>query len=204
MSGAQDRTTQDIPATDHPATMLETVLAEREIHRVLLSYCRAADRVDLDLMRSCYWPDATDDHGSYRGGLDGFIVFVEEALARFETTNHVLGNVFIEIEPDGVTARSEASCVAYHRYRDPQGGLVDMTAGLRYVDRFERRDGQWRIARRVCAYDWRRTDPVHAEGSGFGPDYVRGRRGDRDVLHWIMDTDRDPYGEQSGDSTEET
>jgi hypothetical protein len=183
--------------------MLQTVLAEREIHRVLVTYCRAADRVDLDLMRSCYWPDATDDHGSYRGGLDGFIAFVGGALARFETTNHVLGNVLIDCSSDGSTARSETSCVAYHRYRDSQGALVDMTAGLRYVDRFERRDGQWRIARRVCAYDWRRTDPVHVEGFGFGPDYVRGRRDDRDVLHWIMDHDRIPDARTHRDPTEE-
>ena len=27
-------------------------------------------------------------------------------------------------------------------------------------------DGEWRIARRVCAFEWRRTDPV-GDGSSF-------------------------------------
>lgn len=172
--------------------LMSIMEAERAIHRVLLTYCRAADRVDLDLMRSCYWPDATDDHGSYRGGVDGFITFVEGALARFDSTNHVLGNVLIDLEPGGRTARCEATCIAHHRYRDATRRYVDMTAGLRYVDRFECRDGEWRIARRVCAYDWRRTDPVLPEGGDFASGYVRGRRDERDVIHWVMDHDRDP------------
>jgi hypothetical protein len=44
----------------------------------------AADRCDLELMRSCYRPDGTDDHGSYNGGVDGFLEFVGPALQRFE------------------------------------------------------------------------------------------------------------------------
>jgi len=46
---------------------LELLLAERAITRILHSYSRGADRCDLELMRSCYWPDGTDDHGSYNG-----------------------------------------------------------------------------------------------------------------------------------------
>ena len=72
---------------------LELLLAERAIARVLHSYSRGADRCDLELMRSCYWPDGTDDHGSYNGGVDGFIEFVGPALQRFERTNHFLGNM---------------------------------------------------------------------------------------------------------------
>jgi hypothetical protein len=32
--------------------------------------------------------------------------------------------------------------------------------GGRYVDRFERRDGEWRIAARITVHDWSRIDPV--------------------------------------------
>src|SRR5215213_3791716 len=75
---------------------LELLLAERAITRVLCTYSRGADRFDLELMRSCYWPDGTDDHGSYSGDLDGFIEFVGPALQRFERTNHFLGNILID------------------------------------------------------------------------------------------------------------
>ena len=56
-----------------------------------------------------------------------------------------------------------------------------MIAGLRYVDRFERRGSEWRIAKRVCAFEWRRTDPV-ADGSTFADTYTRGVRGPDDIV----------------------
>lgn len=34
--------------------------------------------MDLDLIRSCYHPDAIDDHGDYVGGVDGFIEYARE------------------------------------------------------------------------------------------------------------------------------
>ena len=33
---------------------------------------------------------------------------------------------------------------------------LNLTTGFRYVDRFERRDGEWRIAHRVAVTDWSR------------------------------------------------
>ena len=165
---------------------LEVLLAERAIGRVLCTYSRGVDRFDLEMIRSCYWPDGTDDHGGYRGGVDGFIEFVDGALRRFDGTNHFLGNVMIDVDLADDAARSEAYAVAYHRYRDGSGQEVDMWAGLRYVDRFERRQGEWRIAKRVVAYEWRRTDPVDGDG-GFAEGYVRGQRGKDDIVWHILD-----------------
>ena len=168
---------------------LALLVAERAIERVLHAYARGIDRIDLELVRSCYWPEATDDHGGYAGGVDGFIEFVTGALARFERTSHFLGNRLITIAPAGDVASAETYCVAYHRYADGDGVEFDMTAGLRYVDRFERRGVEWRIARRVCAYDWRRVDAVDGDGGGggFGPAYVRGVRGADDIVFNILD-----------------
>lgn len=168
---------------------LDLLMAERAISRVLHLYSRAADRYDLDLMRSCYWPEGTDDHGSYRGDLDGFMQFVGPALDRFERTSHFLGNMLIDVDLAADVARAETYAVAYHRFTDNDGQLNDMVAGLRYVDRFERRNGEWRIAARVCAFEWRRTDPVPATGSSFAESYVRGVRGHDDIVFHILDGD---------------
>jgi len=168
---------------------LELLLAERAIARVLYTYARGADRFDLELMRSCYWPDGTDDHGSYTGGVDGFIEFVGPALERFDRTNHVLGNMLIDVDLPNDVARAETYAVAFHRFHDADGREQDMVAGLRYVDRFERRDGEWRIATRVCAFDWRRTDPT-GDGSTFTETYTRGLRGDDDIVWHIMDAEQ--------------
>jgi hypothetical protein len=162
------------------------LLAERAIHRVLCGYARGIDRMDFALVRSCYWPDGTDDHGGYCGGVDGFIEFLGAALSRFERTNHFLGNLLIDVDLPAGVARAETYAVAYHRMTMADGRQADMTAGLRYVDRFERRDDEWRIARRVCAYDWRRTDALDGDG-GFASTYTRGLRSSDDIVCHILD-----------------
>ena len=99
-----------------------------------------------------------------------------ETLQRFETTMHFLGNVLIEL--DGDAAAVETYCVAYHRL---VGQDVDSIAGLRYVDRLERRDDVWRIADRQIVVEWNRIDDVTS--LGFGPEYVRGRHDHTDPAY---------------------
>ena len=41
---------------------LQRLLDEDAIKKVHLRYCRAIDRRDFDLLRTCYHPDAEDDH----------------------------------------------------------------------------------------------------------------------------------------------
>ena len=166
---------------------IELLLAERAIGRVLTNYSRGVDRYDFELVRSCYWPEGTDDHGSFVGTVDDFITFVRGALDRFERTMHFLGNVLIEVDLAADIARAETYCIALHRYTDGEGRPTDMWAGLRYVDRFERRDGEWRIRTRICAYEWRRTDVVEQQGGSFADTYVRGVRGPQDIVFHILD-----------------
>ena len=37
------------------------------IRDVARRYCRGVDRLDLEEMKSAYWPDATDDHVTFVG-----------------------------------------------------------------------------------------------------------------------------------------
>ena len=162
---------------------LAGLLAKQDIRDVLYRYCRGADRRDYDLMRSCYHPDARDNHGEdYIGGVDGFITMVEATLGRFERTMHFLGNILIEV--DGSRARSEAYCIAHHRLPEREDRPKrDFLVGLRYVDDFDQRDGQWRIAERVCVFEWSRIDPVPERGYRFGPDHILGSRDRDDVVY---------------------
>ena len=43
--------------------------------------------------------------------------------------------------------------IAVHRSASGAAHL-NLSTGFRYVDRFERRDGEWRIAHRVAVTDW--------------------------------------------------
>lgn len=145
--------------TDHNWERLARVVDQQEIADVIYRYCRGIDRCDFELVRSCYHPDAIDDHGDFRGGVDDFIAFVQQGLPRFERTMHFIGNVLVEVQGD--SARAESYVVAHHRMRASSTKPErDFDVGLRYVDDFERRDGEWRIAARVCVFDWSRIDPV--------------------------------------------
>jgi hypothetical protein len=152
---------------------IEQLLTRAEITDVLCRYCRGIDRRDFDLVRSCYHPDAAEEHGDYAGDVDGFLERAATNLARCERTMHFLGNVLIEIS--GQVARSETYAVAYHRMPalDADRGPRDRVVGLRYLDLFTLRDGQWRISSRRCVCEWTRTDPV-VPGFEFPAGWLRG------------------------------
>lgn len=155
------------------ADAVAEMLAERAIRNVGLRYCRGIDRQDFDLVRSCYHPEAIDDHGDFCGGVEAFITYCQRELGRFESTTHFIGNALVEF-----TGASSAVCetyvVATHRVPASRTKLTrDFVVGLRYGDKFERRNGDWRIAHRVCLFDWTRTDPV-VPGWQFPDSYRRG------------------------------
>ncbi len=54
--------------------------------------------------------------------------------------------------------------------------------GLRYVDRLERRDGEWRIADRRCVFDWSRRDTITGEWDLPG-EALRGARDRNDPVY---------------------
>jgi len=165
---------------------IEEMLAERAIRRVIQAYAHAADRGDVALMQSLFWPDATLDIGIYQGGVAGFIEgFAAAQRDSARVTNHFQGNMFIEANLSEHVARAETYCVGGSRIRNDDGTVVDRLSHVRYVDRFEERRGDWRIHRRVVAFDWSGTTPVLTDDAPR-PQYVMGRRGADDIWHHIL------------------
>jgi hypothetical protein len=162
---------------------LAALLAKREIEEVVLRYCRGIDRMDRELVRSCYHPDATDEHGSFNGGVEAFLEWVWKLLARYEMTMHFVGNVLVELAGDAAVAESYG--VAWHRSPDPRPQL-NLVTGFRYLDRFERRgDGVWRIARRVAVTEWSRVDEPRDRWTP-PPELRAGRRDRDDALYGLL------------------
>ena len=121
--------------------------------------------------------DAFDDHGAYQGNLDGFVDFVaREVWSRFRTTMHKLGQALIEI--DGDVAQSETYAVCHHVIEEGGHDVADNVMGIRYLDRFERRDGAWRIARRALRWEWIRTDALDP----LDPAWTHGTAGPGDPI----------------------
>jgi hypothetical protein len=139
---------------------LQRLLDEAAIKKVHIRYCRGIDRMDWELIRSCYHPDAIDDHGEYVGGIDGFIEYCQAGCPTFLSTTHFTGNQLVEV--DGDVAWAEHYARAFHRVPpDEHGVMKDLVVNTRYADRFERRNGEWRIAHRVVVVDTDRVDPVN-------------------------------------------
>ena len=163
---------------------LAALLAKREIEEVVLRYCRGIDRMDRELVRSCYHVDATDEHGSWSGGVEAFLEWVWKLLARYESTMHFVGNVLVELAGDAAVAESYG--VAWHRSPDPRPEW-NLVTGFRYLDRFERRgDSAWKIARRVAVTEWSRADDP--KDRWVPPPGLRvGRRDRGDALYELLE-----------------
>ncbi len=156
---------------------IDDLIAREEITDVIKRLARGTDRLDEAAMASCYHPDGYDDHNSFRGSGTEFARWVMDVLPHFEATMHLVGPPAIRIEDD--VAHCDTYCVAHHIGPD-----TDLVIGLRYVDRFERRDGRWLIAKRVCAFDFTHTvafDPTRS--FEFGPDFTVGRRDRTDITY---------------------
>ncbi len=132
-------------------------LDKLEVTELVMKLARGIDRCDADLVRSVFWPDATDDHGLFRGSASEFVEWVIPVLNGMERTSHQICNVLAEVR--GARAFSESYFIAYHRITG-DGGERDMIAAGRYLDRHEKRGSEWRIAHRQTVYDWTIEQPA--------------------------------------------
>jgi hypothetical protein len=124
------------------------VTTRLEILDVLTRFCRGVDRHDRTLLESCYHPGATDDHGIYRGEAKGFIDWVLGATEGISFMQHTITNHLVLGAGDGVVTTE----TYYHARTLGADGELAHAFG-RYLDRFERRDGEWRIAQRLCTME---------------------------------------------------
>lgn len=120
-------------------------------------YCRGVDRLDEQLMKSAYWPDATDDHGVFVGNAMTFAEHCMVSHRRWRFTSHCIFNHSIELDDDGVHARGEIYNVTYLLHGE--GDALDTWHG-RYLDVYEKRAGEWRILERVCVHECTTSAPV--------------------------------------------
>lgn len=152
---------------------IDALLAEAEIKDVHLRFCRANDRRDEELMRDCFHADAEIQlHETL--SVDAFLALDRAVLSRYTVTWHNTGNQLVEV--DGDAAWAEHYTTSTHRIAaDAAGPERDFVAFGRYIDRMERRNGEWRIARRRMLLDFTRTDLVPPSTPGLGT-----QRGARD------------------------
>ena len=129
----------------------EELAAHTEIQQVLFRYCRGVDRGDKTMLASVYHPDAIDRHGAWEGPGRAFGDYLVPAMdaANLSSQHHITNSL---IDLDGARARVESYFIALHPLRDEAGARHAFVCG-RYLDRFELRDGAWKIAERQVVID---------------------------------------------------
>ncbi|MGJ7512566.1 nuclear transport factor 2 family protein [Variovorax sp. GT1P44] len=177
-------------------------LMDREaIRECMFRYCRGIDRQDEASLRSAYWPDATDRHGPYEGGATGFIDWALEKLrTQGERSVHNVANLSITLR--GTQAAVETYFTALQRDRDAQGIAREVFLAGRYLDRFEKRGEEWRIAQRTVVYDWVRPlgTPEGSEAERFGPRQPTGGVRGNDPVHALLATTQQPRSQDEAGS----
>ena len=180
---------------------VQRLLDTQAIRDVLARYARGVDRRDWDLVRAAFHPDARDDHGAYRGDIEGLIEWVARRHASIDQSMHFLGNCLIEFA-NADRALVETYYVAYlrlgpdaHESRrmllgdTAEPGYTDVAVLGRYIDRFERRAGAWRIGRRINVYEGTRAQAVH--DPSHDPQHDWAARDSSDKLYTMR---RDVFG----------
>jgi len=144
-----------------PTTQIMAELADREaIRECLYRYSRGVDRLDADMIRSAYWPDAVDQHLEFKGNAEEFIAWAFPIMGSMDQTMHMIGNVLMNFH--GNSADVESYFYGYHRVTI-EGVKQDVIGSGRYIDRFEKRDDEWRVAERLVMTDWFRQYPDSAD-----------------------------------------
>jgi hypothetical protein len=140
------------------AVTLDEIAAHIEIRQVLYRYCRGVDRGDEALIRSVYHAGASDDHGSWKGTGEAFAAYIVGAMDPLGTpSQHHITNVLIELA--GSRAAVESYFIALHPHVAGEHASEQLAfVGGRYLDRFECRDGAWRIVQRQVVLDWTRSE----------------------------------------------
>jgi hypothetical protein len=154
---------------------IERLLAKQAIYELACTYSRGLDRLDPELLRSVFFEDALCDYGFYKGPPDAFIDFAMGALGNHAANHHMVGNALIDIEGD--EAFGEIYFQAYHKSMGASG-FEDLIIAGRYIDRYEKRDGVWKIAYRSERNDWSRTEPTNDVYFEMAPNGLRGSRRD--------------------------
>ncbi len=148
-------------------------LDREEIRELSRRYMRGLDRLDGELLGSVFAADATVDYGFFQGSGADFVEFALGVLKDHDANHHFIGQMMIDV--DGDEAVGEIYFQAYHRVHQ-DGEAKDLFIAGRYLDRYQRRDGRWRISFRSEVNDWARTDPAADEALTGNPASIIGKR----------------------------
>jgi len=165
---------------------LRRVVDLDEIAANIALHARGIDRSDADLIRRVYHPDGEVAYGFVNGTANDLAEALGAAPDDAPLSLHRPSNVWIEV--DGDRAKSECYIFAYVPGETEDGPVHTMFGG-RYLDRHEKRGGEWRIAHRTYVLDWNVCwPPTGTADPSFDTSlFVRGGKRRNDIGNQMLD-----------------
>lgn len=138
-----------MPATE---TMLQQMLDEFALRKLVHTYCRAVDRGDFAALRDLYHHDAVDAHGEVStGSVERLLNTLQASRAYIRSMQHNVTTVNFVVDDN--RAEGEIYTIATHTFGSGDRD-VDVIVGGRYLDKYEKRDDIWKIVERTIVTDW--------------------------------------------------
>lgn len=153
---------------------MQQLLDRQAIHECIKRTARGNDRFDIDLIVGSYHDDGQHELGQRLISGQDYGDHANHAHAGIAEAN--LHNVTMHLcEIDGDTAHAESYVIGL--FADKGGEMSRVLAG-RYIDRLERRNGEWKIAlRRATVEVALEGRAILPNGSGMpGSGYLLGNR----------------------------
>lgn len=131
----------------------EELLEKQTIREKLHLYCRSFDRMDRELAMTIWHPDGTAHYPGQEpvAFLDMFDVS-EAGRRRLQRSSHQVTSVLVELREEG-KAVSEAYGFARAQEPPVDGRTVEHHWTVRWLDRWSKRGGDWRIDHRQVVVD---------------------------------------------------
>lgn len=182
--------------TGASAFSAERIADRLEIADVMHRWCRAIDRRDYGVIRGLFHPDGFDSHSPahFEGDVEALIAWISDRHATIDFALHSISNLIIEFAgPDDAAVEAVVMAVQHYPAEgDPvvlkvrevrPGASFDMVAFARYVDHFTRRNGAWRIQKRVVVMDSQML--IEVSGGALAAGSRVGRRDQDDPIYQL-------------------
>ncbi len=138
--------------------MTSELLDRLAITQVIHDWVFHRDNGRFDALRATFARDGRMTTNSASHSADEFVAYGQALRGQGLLSHHFPGPSQITVNGDRALAETQAMLL--FRGTGAGGVEADITVLLRYLDRFVREDGAWKIAERVPVYIKDRVDPV--------------------------------------------
>lgn len=132
--------------------MIDILLAEREIRRLGHICSHNVDRGNIEGLRELFHPDAIAEYGFNKTKtVDEFLEHFKVQRTHLTGVQHHMTTHLIAVKGDYAEAENYAIA---HCHIEEEDGFKTFVIGGRYLDKYERRNGTWKISHRLGLEDW--------------------------------------------------